>query len=789
MRIQIKEVIENFRELLSLKESDVENTIKNFDKINEIIPFIVIKNKERQFQILLSIINKKFEYNRLGIKYFIDELAKERVYFNTFERDQIQDAFNFNDINKLTTLMTHRDLPKDRYLKLFKPISQEIVMQNIKKELNTSKRNDILASLFANFVFKLSREAGIKKIFHKDNEIKLKKSLKFSDNYLNYVHQFLTEKINKSQKLIYFKIDKALFDDCNNDYNTLLNEVLGFLKKSFSLLSNHCFLFVKIENIIHNKTNIKWDLYSKICIFAEKFYKTKELKNYFRHKKISKDTQEYIKYDCNLSDLEFDVADIGFQFRDCYILQKDSDFVQSSLIRNVKNINEILLSFQKNFPDETPIPCPSCYSLNIQTNSYPQIGIRSWECENPLCPDRSKYNRGKRFSYSSLRLQKDKNNQNKIDNKLISKWMLDVVNIKSDDEIIEMILKFFSFAGDNVLFINDKPQKNKLYDRNITSFRIKEIIDGKEDFTTFFDSNFFKRFIVKNNKTQKIQPKNLTDNEKIKLFEGDSLAILKLFEENFFDGAVTSPPYYNTKEYSQWNNIYCYLYDMYNIILESYNILKEGSLFVYNIFDTYGNENNIVLSDMGQKRIILGAYTIYLFQKAGFQLLDNIIWDKGYVHGTRHTNGGNKLPYNQFPLNSWEHNFIFYKPSKVNFNTDKKIINVKRFSPVRKFFKKGVNSYGHSAPYPEQIPEILFELIDDKNKVIFDPFSGSMTTGIAAIKRGLKSVNIEKNKEYCNLSLKRLEKYLKYGLVTDSKSLSKTKSNSNNSPQIIYNQI
>src|SRR3989339_1136786 len=107
MRIQIKEVIENFRELLSLKESDVENTIKNFDKINEIIPFIVIKNKERQFQILLSIINKKFEYNRLGIKYFIDELAKERVYFNTFERDQIQDAFNFNDINKLTTLMTH----------------------------------------------------------------------------------------------------------------------------------------------------------------------------------------------------------------------------------------------------------------------------------------------------------------------------------------------------------------------------------------------------------------------------------------------------------------------------------------------------------------------------------------------------------------------------------------------------------------------------------------------------------------------------------------------------------
>ena len=150
---------------------------------------------------------------------------------------------------------------------------------------------------------------------------------------------------------------------------------------------------------------------------------------------------------------------------------------------------------------------------------------------------------------------------------------------------------------------------------------------------------------------------------------------------------------------------------MYNIILECYNTLKEGSIFIFNIFDTYGNENNIVFSDMGRKRVILGAYIIYLFQEAGFQLLDNIIWDKGYVHGTRHTNGGNNRPFCQYPLNSWEHNFIFYKPGKINFSVKSKIKNVKRFPAVRKFSKKGVNSYGHSAPFPREIPELKLRTV------------------------------------------------------------------------------
>ena len=44
-----------------------------------------------------------------------------------------------------------------------------------------------------------------------------------------------------------------------------------------------------------------------------------------------------------------------------------------------------------------------------------------------------------------------------------------------------------------------------------------------------------------------------------KLFLGDSYDVLKDIKSESIDGAVTSPPYYNAKEYSQWENIFTYL--------------------------------------------------------------------------------------------------------------------------------------------------------------------------------------------------------------------------------------
>src|SRR3989304_9676119 len=66
--------------------------------------------------------------------------------------------------------------------------------------------------------------------------------------------------------------------------------------------------------------------------------------------------------------------------------------------------------------------------------------------------------------------------------------------------------------------------------------------------------------------------------------------------------------------------------------------------------------------------------------------------------------------------------------------------------------------------HPTQKPEELLKRIvlasTNKGDLILDPFTGSSTTGIAAIKYGRKFIGIDNEKDYLDLSIKRY-KYLK----------------------------
>ena len=63
--------------------------------------------------------------------------------------------------------------------------------------------------------------------------------------------------------------------------------------------------------------------------------------------------------------------------------------------------------------------------------------------------------------------------------------------------------------------------------------------------------------------------------------------------------------------------------------------------------------------------------------------------------------------------------------------------------------------------HPTQKPMALLERIilasTNTGDIVLDPFSGSGTTGVAAVKHGRKFVGIEKEKEFIMLSEKRLE--------------------------------
>lgn len=146
-----------------------------------------------------------------------------------------------------------------------------------------------------------------------------------------------------------------------------------------------------------------------------------------------------------------------------------------------------------------------------------------------------------------------------------------------------------------------------------------------------------------------------------KIIWGDCYKVLKRMRSESIGCMVTSPPYYNAREYAKWNNLNSYFKDMEKILKECYRVLDNHRVFVFNVGDIFDNDNLFSTSAWGKRRLPLGTYFINLFEKIGFTFVDDIIWDKGEVQSQRHKNGDKPYPYYQYPINCYEHILIFHK--------------------------------------------------------------------------------------------------------------------------------
>jgi DNA modification methylase len=302
----------------------------------------------------------------------------------------------------------------------------------------------------------------------------------------------------------------------------------------------------------------------------------------------------------------------------------------------------------------------------------------------------------------------------------------------------------------------------------------------------------------------------------VKIIWGDCLKVMQGMKPESIHLMVTSPPYYNAREYSQWTNLNNYLDDMRAIIKEAYRVLDNHRVFVFNVGDIFDNDNITTTSTWGKRRIPLGAYFIKIFEEEGFTFVDDFIWDKGEVQSERHKNGNKPYPFYQYPMNCYEHILIFHKHRndntrypcpvcgalKVNGNAYSEIglkswecknlecfersksNRGKRFSlktimtqgrqkdiysisedfikkwrrdiikinPVIKINSKGKNILGHTAPFPIDIPEFAVKMFSYNDEYVLDPFGGSFTSVIAARRLNRIGVGIELNKDMFSAS-------------------------------------
>ena len=476
-------------------------------------------------------VNQKLDLNTEAYQNILDAAFSSGVKLNYILKNKIKKLLDSTDVHQYDLFLEENGIQNNFIKEAFKPVTIAQTQEALKLVTETDKKSkEVLTSIFSRYLFNLFEPECTGIFFANDSN--------YFANYFDFLDAKYPDLFNRECALVYIEISEKLF---RNGYDMGCNIVLHTIKEAFDTLQNHCDLAVFIPDIKLEDSSIQWKLYGDIVLFAEKCRKEKIDRTYFRWKKVSKITTSYISGIDN-NDAEWEYAFQGFVYKDCFVTNGPEETQSYNL----------LLIFEKNLRDERLINCPACRSIDLQGNSYPILNVRSWECQNPLCPDRSKYNRGKRYSFMSLTRQRQMlDEENRIDESSVAKWRLDCVSGVTSDDIFEMCLRHYSCVNDGVSVYTAEPNTRlrlTYLERKINLKPFCTISDNLlEDFK---NCAYFKRYIH----VKEALPEQLPSIRigKANIINNNSFLALMSLNDNSIDGVVTSPPYYNAKEYSQW---------------------------------------------------------------------------------------------------------------------------------------------------------------------------------------------------------------------------------------------
>ena len=231
---------------------------------------------------------------------------------------------------------------------------------------------------------------------------------------------------------------------------------------------------------------------------------------------------------------------------------------------------------------------------------------------------------------------------------------------------------------------------------------------------------------------------------------GDCLEILPALPDNSVDLVVTSPPYNvgivygNKSRDDDKKSIEEYKRFADSIMSALFGVIVAGGRMC---FEIGGSGRNFPSSWIWQD----AAY------QAGFGLFSEI----GIQH--RKTNpcawGSWMKSDNVYTIPCFHMLYVFYKETatKRNGNTT---IDKREFIDWTRGYWKINYSKGkvkeHPATFPVELPLRCIKLFGHDNDVVFDPFFGSGTTGVACVQTGRNFIGIEIEEKYFNIAEKRI---------------------------------
>jgi DNA modification methylase len=255
-----------------------------------------------------------------------------------------------------------------------------------------------------------------------------------------------------------------------------------------------------------------------------------------------------------------------------------------------------------------------------------------------------------------------------------------------------------------------------------------------------------------------------------RLINGDARDLSFLDDESIHL-VVTSPPYWNLKRYNEnpdqlghINDYESFLGELEKVWKEIFRVLVPGGRLV------------CVVGDVCVSRRRFGRHLVFplhsdisvLCRKIGFDNLNPIIWYK-IANASFEVENGSKFlgkPYepNAIIKNDMEFILMQRKPGGYRKPTEEQRklskINKKNFSA---WFQQiwnitGASTRSHPAPFPLELATRLVRMFSFHGDTVLDPFCGTGTTMIAALRYERNSIGIDIEPEYCRMAARYLKK-------------------------------
>lgn len=299
--------------------------------------------------------------------------------------------------------------------------------------------------------------------------------------------------------------------------------------------------------------------------------------------------------------------------------------------------------------------------------------------------------------------------------------------------------------------------------------------------------------------------------EKNRIYHGKSEILLENIKANSIALSFWSPPYFVGKEYEKYLTYSSWQIMLKTVIEHHARILKPAGFMVINIADIkcfkdekmpkfqalnvskqrcpitqemiisakkkYQNYTRYQLASLlgcseqtidrrlngnnirggkyeTQTRVKLVGGNIERFSyKSGLYLYDHKIWQKDPAWAnSKWTSNSLKS------VDEYEDIYIYWKPGELKINRDK----LKK-EEWNEWGQRGVwniksvrANKDHEAKFPIELAERIVKLYSEENEIVLDPFVGSGTTALAALKLGRNFIGIDKEEKYVALARKNI---------------------------------